>query len=93
MDTDITQPMAYLYRHWKPFQGCPTGLELQGGLHPLLSEAEYTHRISFMQRLMAQPGMADYRWELLDHQALRSLVPQIGPKCSAIHTAMEWQTR
>lgn len=70
--------------------GCPTGLELQGGLHPLLSEAEYTHRISFMQRLMAQPGMADYRWELLDHQALRSLVPQIGPEVlGAIHTHVD----
>ncbi len=50
-----------------------------GGLTLLLSDAEWERRESFMRRLAAQPGMDGFRYEMLDHAAVATLVPGIGP--------------
>lgn len=56
------------------------GLEQKGGLHAVLSDHEYEHRVNFMNKLMSQPGMASYEWKMLDRKELLDLVPQIGPQ-------------
>lgn len=56
------------------------GLEQKGGLHPVLSEEEFESRVDFMNRLLAQPGMVKYEWQMLDRKALQDLVPGIGPE-------------
>lgn len=60
--------------------GIDVHLEQQGGLHVLLSDEEVQARIDFMTRLLAQPGMSDYAWKLLDRHELADLVPGIGPE-------------
>lgn len=60
--------------------GIDVHLEQQGGLHVLLSDEEVRARIDFMTRLLAQPGMSDYAWKLLDRHELADLVPGIGPE-------------
>ncbi|KAG0741364.1 hypothetical protein G6F24_016732 [Rhizopus arrhizus] len=37
-------------------------------------------RAKFMQTLLAQPGMAQYDWKLLDRAEVADLVPGIGPE-------------
>jgi glycine/D-amino acid oxidase-like deaminating enzyme len=59
--------------------GIDVRLEQPGGLTVLLSEAEASARVDFMQRMLAQPGMPQYEWQLLDPAALRARVPGIGP--------------
>ncbi|MCC7227029.1 MAG: FAD-binding oxidoreductase [Burkholderiaceae bacterium] len=56
------------------------GLEQRGGLHPVLTEEEYEHRIRFMSELLDQPGMVQYDWKMLDRKELADLVPGIGPE-------------
>ena len=51
-----------------------------GGFHFALSERELEARIKQMNRLHAQPGMPYYEMEILDHAALKRLVPEIGPE-------------
>lgn len=58
--------------------GLDVGLEQRGGLHPVLTEEEYEHRIRFMTELLGQPGMVRYDWKMLDHHEVASLVPGIG---------------
>ena len=59
--------------------GVDVHLEQRGGLHALLSEAEVEARVKFMQTLLAQPGMSQYEWKLLDRAEVADLVPGIGP--------------
>jgi glycine/D-amino acid oxidase-like deaminating enzyme len=60
--------------------GLDVGLEQKGGLHVVLSDFEYEHRVNFMNKLMGQPGMASYDWKMLDRKELLDLVPHIGPE-------------
>lgn len=60
--------------------GLEVGLEQKGGLHAVLTEVEYEERIKFMNGLLAQPGMVQYDWKMLDRKELMDLVPGIGPE-------------
>jgi octopine oxidase subunit B len=59
--------------------GVDVKLEQKGGLSIALSEAERNARVKTMQRMLAQPGMPQYEWKLLDRQGVSELVPGIGP--------------
>lgn len=60
--------------------GVDVYLEQRGGLHVLLSDEEMQARATFMRTLLAQPGMAQYDWKLLDRNEVADLVPGIGPE-------------
>jgi glycine/D-amino acid oxidase-like deaminating enzyme len=49
-----------------------------GGFALCLSDAEMAARIAWMQRLQAQPGAPQYPYEILDHDAVARLLPEIG---------------
>jgi hydrogen cyanide synthase HcnC len=59
--------------------GIDVHLAQPGGLSVLLSERERESRVDEMRRMLAQPGMPQYEWRLLDRHELRDLVPGIGP--------------
>jgi glycine/D-amino acid oxidase-like deaminating enzyme len=63
--------------------GVDVRLEQPGGIGVLLSDAEVERRVDEMRRMLAQPGMPAYEWELLDPPALRERVPGIGPAVRA----------
>jgi glycine/D-amino acid oxidase-like deaminating enzyme len=60
-----------------------TGLDVclrqGGGLHMCLSEAEWAARERTLAAFHAQPGMPDYRTEMLGRRELDALVPGTGP--------------
>ncbi len=60
--------------------GADVHLEQRGGLHALLSDEEMEARATFMRTLLAQPGMAQYDWKMLDRHELADMVPGIGPE-------------
>jgi len=60
--------------------GVDVHLEQRGGLHVSLSDEEMQARATFMRTLLAQPGMAQYDWKLLDRNEVADLVPGIGPE-------------
>lgn len=60
--------------------GVDVHLEQRGGLHALLSDEEMEARATFMRTLLAQPGMAQYDWKMLDRHELADMVPGIGPE-------------
>ncbi|MGN6660646.1 MAG: NAD(P)/FAD-dependent oxidoreductase, partial [Achromobacter mucicolens] len=60
--------------------GVDVHLEQRGGLHALLSDEEVEARTRFMNTLLAQPGMAQYEWKMLDRAEVADLVPGIGPE-------------
>ncbi|OZI59466.1 NAD(P)/FAD-dependent oxidoreductase [Bordetella genomosp. 11] len=60
--------------------GVDLHLEQRGGLHVLLSDEEMEARAIFMRTLLAQPGMAQYDWKLLDRHELADMMPGIGPE-------------
>ncbi|MCW5233023.1 NAD(P)/FAD-dependent oxidoreductase [Verminephrobacter eiseniae] len=49
-----------------------------GGFTPCLSEAELEKRATAIQRLYRQPGLADFRYEVLDHAETRRRLPDIS---------------
>jgi hydrogen cyanide synthase HcnC len=51
-----------------------------GGFHMALSEAELAHRAAQLERLHAQPGVPPYEYEILDHAAVKSMLPEAGPE-------------
>ncbi|MBV7482962.1 FAD-dependent oxidoreductase [Bordetella sp. BOR01] len=59
--------------------GIDVHLEQNGGLHVLLTDEEVEARVGFMTNLLAQPGMSDYEWKLLDRREVADMVPGIGP--------------
>jgi hydrogen cyanide synthase HcnC len=63
--------------------GIDVRLEQPGGISVMLSDDEVEQRVSSMRRMLAQPGMPAYDWELLDPAALRERVPGIGPAVRA----------
>jgi glycine/D-amino acid oxidase-like deaminating enzyme len=61
-----------------------TGLDVcfqrPGGFHLALSEKELEARADALKRLHAQPGIVDYRTEILDHSQVARMLPDIGPE-------------
>ena len=53
-------------------------LEQPGGFHLCLSERELEHRVQTLTRLVEQPGLQRYPFEVLDYAALADRVPGIG---------------
>src|SRR4029077_5627331 len=51
-----------------------------GGFHLALSEKELEARASTLKRLHNQPGIVDYKTEILDHAELAKMLPDIGPE-------------
>jgi glycine/D-amino acid oxidase-like deaminating enzyme len=61
-----------------------TGLDVRfqrpGGFHLCLSEKELEARANVLKRLHSQPGIVDYRTEILDHDQVKKMLPDIGPE-------------
>ena len=51
-----------------------------GGFHMALSDGELAHRAAQLARLHAQPGVPPYEYEILDHAAVKAMLPEIGPQ-------------
>ena len=58
--------------------GSHAALAQPGGFHPCLSERELEVRAQTLTRLLAQPGLETYPFEVLDHAALAERIPGIG---------------
>jgi glycine/D-amino acid oxidase-like deaminating enzyme len=58
--------------------GNDVSFQRPGGLHIALSERELEARADVLRRLQAQPGMVDYKIEMLDRSELLKLEPEIG---------------
>lgn len=61
-----------------------TGLDVcfqrPGGFHLALSEKEMETRANSLKRLHNQPGIVDYKTEILDHSQVAKMLPDIGPE-------------
>ncbi|CAN5217216.1 FAD-dependent oxidoreductase [soil metagenome] len=61
-----------------------TGLDVSfqrpGGFHLCLSEKELETRANNLKRLHNQPGIVDYKTEMLDHGQVAKMLPDIGPE-------------
>lgn len=61
-----------------------TGLDVcfqrPGGFHLALSERELEARANVLKRLHNQPGIVDYETQILDHDQVRTMLPDIGPE-------------
>jgi len=61
-----------------------TGLDVcfqrPGGFHLALSEKELEARANNLRRLHNQPGIVEYRTEILDHSQVAKMLPDIGPE-------------
>src|SRR6188768_1528682 len=61
-----------------------TGLDVSfqrpGGFHLALSERELEARATILKRLHNQPGIVDYKTEILDHAQVARMLPDIGPE-------------
>src|SRR6188768_2364468 len=59
-----------------------TGLDVSfqrpGGFHLCLSEKELEARANALKRLHGQPGIVDYKTEILDHGQVKAMLPDIG---------------
>ena len=59
-----------------------TGLDVSfqrpGGFHLALSERELEARATILKRLHNQPGIVDYKTEILDHAEVAKMLPDIG---------------
>lgn len=71
---------------WQDFAaelGAETGIDLHferpGGFHVCLSEAELEARRLLLRRFHNQPGVADYRTEILTRAELATALPGLGP--------------
>jgi glycine/D-amino acid oxidase-like deaminating enzyme len=53
-------------------------LEQPGGFHVCLSGHELEQRVQTLTRLVAQPGLESYPFEVLDHAAMAARIPGIG---------------
>ncbi len=60
-----------------------TGLDVcfqrPGGLHLLLSDDEVENRAKSLKRLHNQPGMQAFEYQMLDHDEVEKMLPQVGP--------------
>lgn len=61
-----------------------TGLDVSfqrpGGFHLCLSEKELEARANVLKRLHAQPGIVDYKTQILTHDQVKAMLPDIGPE-------------
>src|SRR5262245_36352276 len=61
-----------------------TGLDVSfqrpGGFHLALSERELEARANVLRRLHNQPGIVDYKTEILGHAEVAKMLPDIGPE-------------
>ena len=61
-----------------------TGLDVcfqrPGGFHLALSEKELEARANTLKRLHNQPGVVDYKTEIMDHAQVAKMLPDIGPE-------------
>ena len=61
-----------------------TGLDVcfqrPGGFHLALSEKELEARANVLRRLHNQPGIVDYKTEIMDHAQIAKMLPDIGPE-------------
>lgn len=61
-----------------------TGLDVSfqrpGGFHLALSERELENRANTLKRLHNQPGVAEYKTEILERDAVAKMLPDIGPE-------------
>lgn len=70
--------------------GIDVVLQQPGGFHFLLSERELEARVAQMKRLHAQDGMPRYAMDVLDHAALKRMIPEIGPEVvGATYTTLD----
>ncbi len=60
--------------------GLDVHLQRNGGFQLALSDAELEDRRTALKRLHNQAGAADYRVEILDHDEVARMLPQIGPE-------------
>ncbi len=60
--------------------GLDVSYERPGGFHLTLSEREWSHRQSVMQRLSAQPDMPAVSFEMMEHAELARHLPGLGPE-------------
>ena len=60
--------------------GIDTGFSQMGGFHLCLSDAELEARANSLRRIHAQPGMKPLPYEILGHDAVREMLPDIGPQ-------------
>jgi hydrogen cyanide synthase HcnC len=60
--------------------GIDVRLVQQGGLSVFLSERERDLRVEQMQKMLAQPGMPQYRWRVIEDAELRERIPGVGPR-------------
>jgi glycine/D-amino acid oxidase-like deaminating enzyme len=61
-----------------------TGLDVSfqrpGGFHLSLSERELEARANILKRLHNQPGIVDYKTEIMDRAQVAKMLPDIGPE-------------
>src|SRR5471030_2050238 len=61
-----------------------TGLDVcfqrPGGFTLALSEKELENRANTLKRLHGQPGIVEYKTEMMDHDQVKKMLPDIGPE-------------
>jgi glycine/D-amino acid oxidase-like deaminating enzyme len=60
--------------------GIDTAFSQMGGFHLCLSDAELAARVDVMRRIHTQPGIVPLPYEMLDHDGVRRMLPDIGPQ-------------
>lgn len=60
--------------------GLDVKLEQPGGFNLALSDDELERRVMTLRRLHNQPGMSPYDYEIMDHDRVKAMLPEIGPQ-------------
>ncbi len=60
--------------------GLDVAFQRPGGFHLCLSETELEVRANNLKRLHNQPGIVDYKTEMLDRSQVAKMLPDIGPE-------------
>ncbi|KAF0101717.1 MAG: opine oxidase subunit B [Rhodospirillaceae bacterium] len=60
--------------------GLDVAFQRPGGFHLCLSEKELEARANVLKRLHNQPGIVDYKTEILTHDQVKAMLPDIGPE-------------
>ena len=60
--------------------GLDVAFQRPGGFHLALSERELEARANILKRLHNQPGIVDYKTEILDRAQVAKMLPDIGPE-------------
>lgn len=60
--------------------GIDLSLSIPGGFHLCLSDAELDSRATSLRRLNRQPGFEPLPFEIMDHDRVRGMLPDIGPE-------------